>query len=114
VTGPTLVAQPFNGWAPIWQWTLGSGETGTAVVVPDKAEKTIHVFGTFGGNVSVEGSLETDVATAANFVVLTNSRGEALSALTATTLATVQENVYLLRPVAGSGVSAITVRLLMR
>lgn len=112
MTGPTRITTPYSGVIEAWEWTLAAGENGTPIVVPDKADKTVHVFGTFGGNVAIQGSLET--ASPANFVALTNSRGDSLATISATTLATIQENVYFLRPVAGGGVSAVTVRVLMR
>jgi hypothetical protein len=112
VTGPTRVVGPHDGRTYLWEWTLGTGETGTPVVVPHKAEKTVHVYGTFGGTVTLEGTLEGPAETPAHFVGLTNSKGDAISA-TADYLATIQENVYLIRPVAGSGVTAVTVRVLM-
>ena len=112
-TGPTLIQTGHDGRIALYEWTLGSSEVGLPVVIPHKADKTIHVWGTFGGAVSIEGSLESDPVTATNFFVLRDAAYALISGKTALFGDQIVTHSYLLRPVAGAGVSAVTVRLLM-
>ena len=111
-TGPTVIIGPHDGRTVLLQWTLGASEAGLPAVVPHKADKTVHVYGTFGGAVQIEGSLE-DIGAPAHWEVLRDPQGTLLSGLTARTLKAILENVYLIRPVSGAGVVAVTVRVLI-
>lgn len=110
---PTRVFQGWDGSANLYEWAnLNAGDTVDWLTLPVKADKSVHVYGAFGGTVTIQGTNETDDAPA-NPVTLNDSRGEG-NPLTFTTadLRTVLEAVHKIRPLPGAGVVNTTVRLL--
>lgn len=99
----------YNGKVLAYEWNLETGETGEAVAIPHLADVTIQMTGTFGAAVAIHGSLDPVLATAA-FAPLNDISLSAISRTTAG-IATVLENVYWIRPVAGA-VTAVRVLLL--
>ena len=100
---------PSTDGIEIYEWNLVSGETGTAVAVPQFPDMTVQVSGTFAGEtVTIEGSC--DPAAGANFVGLNDVSKTAIS-FTADGIAAILENSYWVRPVAGA-VTAVKVVLL--
>lgn len=93
-------------------WTLTTADhTGSDVVRPGQSDRTVHVFGTFGGaTVVIEGSLD-----GVNFATLHDQGGVALS-FTSAGIFAVSENIFAIRPrlsSVGSGAN-VTVNLLSR
>jgi hypothetical protein len=89
---------------------LAAGDTGSAVRYSGAADRTVQIFGTFGGaTVALQGSLD-----GTHWSPLTDAQGTAIAA-TADALEIVTELVRFVRPAVtgGSGVS-VTVILLMR
>lgn len=98
-------------------WVLRQGETGRPYKGSRYADKTCHVFGTFGGaTVSIRGSSDkrggTDPDNAA-WEGITSKDGDALSAIAASKLVVFSENPSFISPtiVDGDGTTAITITL---
>jgi len=108
---PVEIRNGHSGGADIYEWLgLADGDTVGWLTLPIKADKSVHVYGAFGGTVTIQGSHE-DVP--ANPVTLNDSRGEGNPlTFTATDLRVVLEPVLKIRPLPGGGVSDTTVRLL--
>jgi hypothetical protein len=92
---------------------LANGDDGVAVPFGYSPERTIQVFGTFGGGtLSLEGSLEP--SSPANWVVLTDPQGNPI-ALTSDSIETVMENTMWVRPVlAGGAAGSVSVLVMSR
>lgn len=103
---------PHDGHVKEWKWAgLAAGDVGSWVTLPIKADKSVHLLGTFGGTVTIEGTLEPDTPTSA--IALNDSRGEGNPlTFTAPDIRTVLDNVMQIRPNAGAGVASVTVLLL--
>ena len=87
---------------------------GDKVIVPRHSDKTVHLFGTFGGAVTIEGGLDPDMADdSSNMIILDDPAGDPLS-FTAKDCKTVLQNVYKIGPKSGSGVSAVTIFIMVR
>lgn len=120
VVQAVLVTTPHDGPIEMWEWpTMTNGDTGSFVILPRHADKTVHAFGTFGagGTVTLRGSNETP-ATEANAAIL-HSPSETNLTLTATAgagLKQVLEAPYSVSPkvTAGDGTTSLTVRLCVR
>ena len=111
-TGVTKVRNhPFAGDVLVYKWVLEANETGDKIDVPRHSDKTVHLFGTFGGTVTIEGGLDPDGV--ADFVTLSDSFGNALT-FTAKDCQAVIQNVYKIGPKAGAGVTSVTVFLMVR
>jgi hypothetical protein len=105
VVTPTKVEGP--GSVVVYTWVLAASDTGAPVIVPDKADKTVQLFGTFGAAVTMQGSNETGTPT--TWATLTDPQGNAI-APTAAALEAIAENPYQIRPSAGA-VTSVTVAL---
>lgn len=110
----TRVVTPFDGGGLLLvKWLdLAANDTGQPFVCAAYADKTVQLLGTFGGNMLIEGSMDIDPATAV-YATLNDPQGNALSAISAAKIENVLEHVYLIRPSAGTGVSAVDVWLLL-
>jgi len=102
---------PFAGDVLVYKWVLEANETGDKVNIPSHSDKTIHIYGDFGGTVTLEGGCDPDGT--ANFVALEDNLGNVLS-FTAADIKSVGQNVYKIGPKAGAGVSNTTVFLLVK
>jgi hypothetical protein len=75
------------------------------------ADKTVHMFGTFGGTVTLQGSNDPLAITSpstASWFTLTDNFGNAI-AYSSATLATIAQAPLYIQPSAGSGVTSVTV-----
>lgn len=101
-----------HGGVRIVTWSLTTADgTGTQLIAPMYADKSIQVYGTFGGTtVIIEGSNDSGAST---FFTLNDPQGNALS-LTSATGEQILENTYLVRPRLSGGAGAtVTVKLLL-
>lgn len=93
----------------IWE-NLGNGDEGSWEVLPNLADKTVHVFGAFGvgGTVVLKGTNEP--GTPANEIQLVDPQGNDLS-FTAAAIEVMLENPLKIRPevTAGDGDTDLTV-----
>lgn len=91
---------------------LGQGDEGEAVTYGVFTDRSVQVFGTFGagGSVTMQGSNDN-----ANFVALTDPRGNALS-ISSPRLEQIEDLSYSFKPVVngGDGTTALTVVLFAR
>ena len=94
-------------WSP-----LALGDDGEPVAMPDFADRTVQVAGTFGagGAVAVEGSLD-----GLTWATLTDPQGNALS-ITAAKIEAISEAVLYVRPrvTGGDGTTSLTIHLLAK
>lgn len=100
-----------NHESNVVKWVLAAGESGQDFVLPGYADRSVQVFGTFGGaSVSFEGSNEDSAPT--NHTVLSDPQGNALT-MAAAGLKAVLEMTRLVRPrvVGGDGTTALTIIL---
>lgn len=86
----------------IWSAVTAS-DVGEAREYAKFNDKTVQVFGTFGGTVSIEGSND-----GTNWETLTDNLGVVLEFI-AKGIKLIAENPRFVRPSAGSGVSSVTV-----
>jgi hypothetical protein len=106
---PTIVWHGYTGVADLYEWSpIAEGDTVAWARIPIKADKSVHVFGDFGGTVTIQGSNED---TPTNPVTLTAPDGVALT-FTAVGLRSILQPVMWIRPSPGAGVANTTVRLL--
>lgn len=93
-------------------WVLGPGDVGVPVRHVGAVERTVQMFGTWGGaTVAMQGTVED---TPTNWMPLTDVQGNALQA-TDDCLETITELVRHIRPaVTGGTGTSVTVMLLMR
>lgn len=101
-------------------WTgLLNGDDGAPFVAPNRADKSVQVFGTFGasGNLRVEGTNQqaynadgSAVASAPTYATLNDPQANALD-VTAAKIEQVLENPNAIRPrvTAGDGTTSLTV-----
>lgn len=110
----SVVVTPHDGGGvKLVRWlALAATDTGRPFNVAAYPDKTVQLVGTFGGNVLIEGSMNPVEADAV-YATLNDPQGNALSAISAAKIENVLEHVYLLRPSAGAGVSAVDVWLLL-
>lgn len=108
----TAVSTPHDGVnVKLIKWlALAANDTGQPFNVAAYSDKTVHLVGTFGGNVLIEGSLDPDGVA---YATLNDPQGNPLSGISAATVENILEHCYLLRPSAGAGVSAVDVWLLL-
>ena len=102
---------PFSGDVLVYRWILTADETGEKVDVPRHNDKTVHLFGTFGGAVTIEGGLDPDGSS--DFITLDDPLGTALS-FTGADCQSVLQNVYKIGPKAGAGITSVTIFLMVR
>lgn len=96
------------------QWVLTTADSdGEYVSIPEYADKTVHVYGTFGsGTLALQGTNED--GTPANPISLTDPQGNAIE-LTAAGIKAVTENPLKARPLlTGSTGASVTVLLVCR
>lgn len=116
-TGYTKTAAvPYNNHdANVVKWTLAAGESGDPLLLPEAADRSVHIVGTFNGaTVVFEGSNDTNDGTS-RYKTLTDPLGNPISK-TAAALCAVSEMTRLVRPsVTGGDVStAIEIFLLLK
>lgn len=110
---PQPVVYAYTKTAPEWEWlNIAAGDTIGWLTVPGKkADCTVHCYGTFGGTVTIQGTMESP-GTANNPVTLNDSRGEGNAlTFTADDMRVVLEHPLQMRPSPGAGVTATTVRM---
>ena len=111
----TVVVTPHDGGGvKLVRWlNLAGGDTGRPFVVAAYPDKTIQALGDFGtGTVLIEGSMDTNDADAV-YATLNDPQGNALSGISTAKIENVLEHVYLLRPSAAAGATAIDVWMLL-
>lgn len=90
------------------KWTLGNDDTGVDeknewLRISKLSDKTIHVYGTWGGaELNVMGSNETETSEPANAIVLTDPQGNAITKI-ANFIETIMENPSKIAPVTSGG-----------
>lgn len=110
--------ESFNNQdSQVFTWNLATGETGDALAAPAYADRSVHVYGEFGGATVVwEGSNEPDTPAPSNYKTLTDPLGNGISK-TQAGLSAVTEATRLSRPrvVGGDGVTtAVTIVLFVK
>lgn len=106
--------QDYDG-VTIGSWsglTNATSDTGEPVALPNRADRSVQVTGTFGagGTIVIEGTLD-----GTNYVTLTDPQGNALSK-TAAFLEAISEAVKFVRPrvTAGDGTTSLVCTILFR
>ena len=101
---------PFDGGAlALFKWlAMAAGDTGQPISCGAYPDKTVHVLGTFGGTVTIQGTLDPAAGT---YATLNDPQGNALT-YTAEKIENVLEHVYLIRPSVGAGAGPVDVWLL--
>ena len=90
---------------------MGASDTGIAFEKSNHKTKTVHVTGTFGGTVTIQGSndpLGITTPGSAVWITLTTDGSAALT-FTATGMENIHENPRFIRAITGSGVSDVDV-----
>lgn len=103
---------PFDGGGfklVVWEG-LADGDTGAPFVCAAYPDKTVQFLGTFGGAVTLEGTMNLDLE-AAVYATLNDPQGLPCSGVTSARVKNILEHVYALRPVAGAGVADVDVWL---
>lgn len=108
---PTEVLTPLDKRGlRIFKWAVvAASDDCTPVVCGQYTDKTVYMYGTFGGNMSLEGSPDPSGST---YVVLTDAQGNAISGKSAAFTEQILEMAYKVRPVAAAGVGAVDVFLM--
>jgi len=105
-----------QGSVDVIEWTgLLAGDDGDWRLFARYPDKSIHVFGTFGGaTVRFQGTHETD--TKVNPVNLRSASETVIGIVTATDIKQILENPLYCRPliVGGDGTTSLTVRLVCK
>lgn len=97
-----------GGASGIVEWAgLVAGDDGAVLLVNNRSMvlSAAQAFGAFGGNVSLQGSLD-----GVNWVTLRDTRGN-LCDFAAATLVEISSAARFVRPIAAAGVGATTLRL---
>lgn len=98
----------------IFQWTLTTADaTGSALVIPSHADKTVQAYGTWGsGTLTIQGANHPSSPT---WATLTDQIDNALSFTDDTKIEVIAQNPYQIRPVlTGSTGATVTVVLVVR
>lgn len=113
----TITATRVSKYGQTHQTTwaaVGQGDDGSAEIIPGAADRSVHVFGTYGagGSVILQGSNED---TPSNWETLHDSQGNDLD-ISADGIYPVAENPLWIRPLfnSGDGTSNVTVIVLSR
>lgn len=108
---PTEVLTPLDKRGlRIFTWNaVAASDDCLPVICGQYSDKTVYMYGTFGGNMSFEGSPDPSGTT---YVVLTDAQGNAISGKSAAFVEQILEGAYKVRPVAGVGVGDVDVFLL--
>lgn len=89
-----------------WKWTSLGAEDATAHKIPFRTKLlTVQLLGTFGGTVTMEGSLDNTT-----WATLTDLQGNSV-AKSAAALETIQEVPIWIRPSGGAGTTSVDVWL---
>lgn len=88
-------------------WVLTASETGSPIDMPSYRLRSVTIFGTFGGAVTIQGG--NDEGFADTPLGLKDRSGSAISD-TSAALHQIPEELLWIQPVAASGVSSVTVR----
>lgn len=101
---------PFDGQSlALFAWlAMTASDTGQPIACGAYPDKTVHVLGTFGGTVTIQGTHDPNAGT---WTTLADPQGNALT-FTAERMENVLEHSYLIRPSVGAGVSSVDVWLL--
>jgi hypothetical protein len=84
------------------KWVLGNADEGEWSPLPIMPDKSVHIFGTYGGaTIVIQGSNEDGTPTAP--VTLTDPQGNALSFTVTDRLEQILENPARIRPVTSGG-----------
>jgi hypothetical protein len=95
----------------IFKWAaVAASDDCLPVICGQYSDKTVYMLGTFGGNMSFEGSPDPAGTT---YVVLTDPQGTAISGKSAAFVEQILEGAYKARPVAAVGVGAVDVFLML-
>lgn len=109
--------QSFNAQdSKVFTWNLAANETGDALAAPAYADRSVQMYGTFGGATVVwEGSNEPDTPAPSNYKTLTDPLGNGVSK-TQPGLSAITEATRLGRPriSGGDGTTAITIILFVK
>ncbi len=115
---PVLESQTAAGrFIEVFDFILGNADNAQAFLIPRYSDKTVQIFGTFGGaTVTIQGSNDPLVpaddvngTTNATWATLTDPLGAALTA-TSAKLATILQNPLYIRAISSGGTgSAINV-----
>ena len=95
---------------PVTGTSFADSDTGQPFNVSQYNDKTVQVEGTLGTGVTIQGSLDPD---ASAYETLNDPQGNALSAITNAKIENILEHCFLVRPSLGTGVSGVTVWLLL-
>lgn len=96
----------------IFKWAaVAASDTCTPVITGQYSDCTVYMYGTFGGNMSLQGSPDPDGTT---YVVLADAQGNAISGKSAAFVEQILEGAYKMQPVAAAGVGAVDVFLVLR
>jgi hypothetical protein len=109
-----VLTTPFDGsGSQLVRWVLTANDVGAPYRAPLHADKTVQALGTFGGTITIEGTLEPDDPPA-SWETLNDNRGQGNAiTFTAKGMRCINENVYQIRPTAGAGVTSVTVLLMI-
>lgn len=118
VNETVVAAQPPDLRIKVIQWTpLLQGDTGRGFELPQFADRSVQVSGTFGGaTVTFEGTNEgTAVSGATNYTTLTDPQGNAISK-TSAAIEQIEEITRFFRPkvTGGDGTTSLTVTMLCK
>lgn len=115
----TRLKTAFIGPIELYQWTgltNATSDTGAPLTLPEYADRSVQVKGTFGagGTVVIEGSNDRKADTP-TYATLNDPNGNALS-ITAAKIEQVLESTYLIRPriSGGDGTTDLTVTIMVR
>lgn len=108
---PTEVLTPLDKRGlRIFLWeAVAASDDCLPVICGQYTDKTVYMYGTFGGNMSLEGSPDPSGTT---YVVLTDAQGNAISGKSANFVEQILEGAYKVRPVAAVGVGDVDVFLM--
>lgn len=93
-------------------WVLEQGDTATPITIPRYSDRTVHIFGTFGGaSVSLEGSIDPAGVV---YGVLTDDDKSDITQTASAAPRVVIPNVLTVKPTitGGDGSTSITIALM--
>jgi len=107
-------SETLGAGVTVYTWAaMANGDTGTPLVMPASADKTVQADGNFGvgGSVAMQGS-NNNVA----FGALNDADGSVIALTADTILSMVRENPKFIRPAvtAGDGATALAVVLVVK
>lgn len=110
---PTEVLTPLDKRGlRIYKWAaVAASDTCTPVITGQYSDCTVYMSGTFGGNMSLEGSPDPSGSPS---TVLTDPQGTAISGKSAAFVEQILEGAYSIKPVAAVGVTAVDVFLVCK